>query len=211
MRKSPVILICAYRRTGKDTFFLILTSRKNEGLFKWRIYTSRTDTNHTFTRDLYKHTSFAKKLKLEASDVYGIPEIISDDDKDIKQFIHHKTGKLVSARDIYIEWGKIRRAEDLEYWCKAAFEVDDDDAAFVVTDWRFENEVNYTRETFAQVDTIRLYRSDVPEPDLSIESEHNLDHHKTDFLLIRDDMEGEFERAVERFPQYSDYVVVGTI
>lgn len=206
---EKVILICGYRRTGKDTFFTKLSSNTND-LFHWRIYKHPNTLNlyidHTLT---YQRTAFADALKEEASIIYGIPIIIPDADKDIKQFIHYQTRELVSARDIHIEWGAIRRSEDPDYWCKEAFKraaLSSNDSCCAVTDWRFTNEAGYTLDNYDNVLTVRLYRSDVPVPDSSIQSEHDLDNYRTDFLLLRDDVDGEYEKAIERFPQYIGYV-----
>ena len=216
---EKVILLCGYRRTGKDTFFVKLSDNKQDNLFLWKIYKDPTSSRNTFDSSLkYIRTAFADSLKQdEVPAIYGIPTFVSDLDKDLKQFIHYKTGELVSARDIYIEWGTIRRASDPDYWCKAAFkrpsleETVDSSTCCVVTDWRFHNEATYMLNTYNDVLTVRLYRSDIPEPDVTIESEHSLDNYRTDFLLLRDNMEGEYEKVIEKFPQYAGYVSCGTI
>lgn len=210
---KQVILTCGYRRTGKDTFFTKLSSDKQIksastiDLFRWRIYKQPTALNRSLDYTLkYQRTAFADSLKEEAAVVYGIPVNVPDDEKDVKQFIHYRTGDLVSSRDIHIEWGGIRRSEDPDYWCKEAFKrVEFDKGCCVVTDWRYHNEAEYTHHSY-DVITVRLYRSDVPVPDPRIESEHNLDNYRTDFLLLRDDVDGEYEKAVEIFPQYIGYV-----
>lgn len=241
-RQEKIVLVCGYRRTGKDTLYSILSENNLDrvntnktldlsNLFKWRIYrepsklttnikesgskrgsegSSIADVNmssgHIYVSYLRK--AFADALKRETSEVYEIPLVISDAEKDIKQFTHYKSKELVSARDIYIEWGRIRRSEDVDYWCKAAFTniPEDENITCVVTDWRYRNEVKYVLDAFENVVTVRIYRSDVPEPDMNIDSEHDLDKYVTDILLIEDGKEGEFEKTIERFPQYKDYV-----
>lgn len=208
---TKVIPTIAYCRTGKDTFLRILAGGKVFKQFRWRVYRSPNRSNASLTykngSTIYNRIAFADSLKREASDKYGIPLFIPDSDKDIKQFKHYKTGELVSARDIYIEWGKIRRAEDPDYWCRDALSSIKliEDVAYVITDCRFTNEIDYTCKHFSDVVTVRLYCSDVPEPPLDIESEHNLDNYQTDLLLLPDEVEGEFDRAVKRFPQYQGY------
>jgi hypothetical protein len=130
--------------------------------------------------------AFADLLKQEAHQEYGTQEPIPEADKDLKQFIHFQTGQLVSARDIYIEWGGIRRSQDPDYWCRAAFKEASNDSQLVVTDWRFINEFRYAFNQFQKVLTIRVYRSEVPEPEMKIASEHSLDDYQTDFLLLPD-------------------------
>ncbi|CAH6421706.1 Hypothetical protein HVR_LOCUS1346, partial [uncultured virus] len=289
------ILICGYRRTGKDTLNTKLQMydssrdlRSQALLFKWRIYKHPDRPNikfpHQYRSDYemdllidedkrsshpplsgiindlttgvsstpkknsnikYLQTAFAKPLKEESAQKYGIPMIVSDADKDNKQFIHYQTGQLVSARDIYIEWGASRRSQNPDYWCEATFismlemttdlimksgsaqlEADSsnsqvDDVWCVVTDWRYRNESRYLinklsnyeipAEQRSNILTVRLYRSEVPEPDANIDSEHDLDSVCTDFLLLRDDVEGELEKAIEKFPQYSEFVPYDTI
>jgi hypothetical protein len=201
------ILICGYRRTGKDTLYSILTtSPTSVDRFKWRIYhrmNQSTQISKQFDCMNYERIAFADILKREASDIYGIPMQVSDADKDIKQFVHYQTHELVSARDIYIEHGRIRREQDPEYWCKAAFA---NKTNTIVTDWRYHNEAAYAINHIDNVLTIRIYRSAVPEPDSSIDSEHDLDTYLTDFLLLPDGIEDEFNKAIIKFPQYINYV-----
>jgi hypothetical protein len=211
--EMKVILICGYRRTGKDTLYQKLTSPDPLG-FSWTIYQHPSRTQKVLSKDeSYVRSAFADALKLEASVEYNIPAIIPDEDKDLKQFVHPQTQELVSARDIYIEWGSIRRSQDPDYWCKAVFKslIVDEETSIIVTDWRFHNECRYTIETFENTITCRIYRSDVPEPDAQIESEHQLDSYTTDVLLIRSDDDLEFERAINKFPQYREYIPTGVI
>lgn len=182
--------------------------------FKWKIY-KRPDQDNLLNSTnsiTYERTGFADSLKLEASEEYNVPTFISDQDKDIKQFTHPKTLEIVSARDIYIEWGVIRRSQDLDYWCKKALtpyiSPRESPTICVVTDWRFPNESQYAIQTFDNVKTFRLYRSDIPEPPANIESEHSLDTYSTDYLLLQ---ENEFEQAIKKFPQYTSYVPCGYI
>ncbi len=199
-------LICGYRKTGKDGLYSILTGSTLEERFQWRVY--RNGSSSDLKSEQYIRISFADRLKVEASSIYNIPEIISDEDKDIKQFIHYKTGELVSARDIYIEHGTYRRNQDIDYWCKKACESIDNssETLYLVTDWRFNNEVEYMSKFSQNLFTMRLYRSDVPEPDIHIASEHNLDNYQTDLLLLPDNYPDEFQKAIKRFPQYTLYI-----
>jgi len=217
-RKYQVILTCGYRRTGKDTFFTKLTGVNDKNnLFSWRVYKHPTATHKQIDLLLpYKRIAFADSLKEEAASKYKIPVIIPDAEKDIKQFTHYQTQELVSARDIHIEWGAIRRSDDIDYWCKQGFKPyrnirsgyfnDKITEVLVVTDWRFHNEAKYVLRNFQNVYTVRLYRSDVIEPDINVNSEHDLDNYLTYFLLLRDDMPNEYEKVLEKFPQYKGYI-----
>lgn len=207
---SFITLVCGYRRTGKDKLYNILTNDL-EARFKWRIYKSPTCSSPEFNKfQKYKRIGFADTLKHEAHTEYGIPEHINDDEKDIKQFEHYKSHNIVSARDIYIELGALRRLEDKEYWCRTALtQVPNDiNTNCIITDWRYKNEIQYAAEIFPHITTVRVYRSEVPEPHISIQSEHELDDYKTDFLLLcESDHVNEFNKAVKRFPQYNGYVL----
>ena len=208
--RMKVYLICGYRRTGKDSLCTALLNNNPESHHKWRIYKHPKCIDKYFdpTCDTkYLRTGFADALKEEAAKQYGIPVTIPDSDKDNKQYVHYRSGDIVSARDIYIEWGALRRLQDEDYWCKAAFNTNNTDInGYIVTDWRFTNEHAYTSKKY-DVTTVRVYRSEVPEPQSDIKSEHDLDDFCTDFLLIPDDIQDEFEKAVARFPQYKDHIM----
>jgi hypothetical protein len=212
---GTIFLVAGYRRTGKDMLFNILSNPDDStSRFKWRVYKHPDNEWMEFRGDgEYQRLAFADQLKREASLQYGIPLVVSDAEKDRKQFIHYQTGAQVSARDIYIEWGAVRRAENPNYWCAAAAkQVTDPNMKYVVTDWRYRNESRYIIKTLPYVVTVRVYRSEVPEPDLTIESEHDLDAETTHTLLLReDDHEKEFVAAVKRFPQYQDFVPCETL
>ena len=200
-----ILLVCGYRRTGKDTLYQTLIGESD---YKWNIYQHKDrKIDEPFPLSSYTRVSFADPLKSEASEVYGIPEYVPDSDKDLKQFIHYCTGELVSARDIYIEWGKYRRFQDPNYWCKQALKSisNENSSSIVITDWRFINEGEFFLQNYENVLTIRIYRSDVLEPDINIESEHQLDTRATDLLITSTSTD--FDSVVVRFPQYKDYVL----
>lgn len=195
------ILLTAPRKTGKDTLVDKILFSSNE--YKWKIYSRQDNTQLDLPQDLV-HIAFAKKLKRDCSKIYNIPENISDEDKDIKQFIHYITGELVSARDIYIEYGKLKRLEDIDYWCAAAVSDNLDDN-IIITDWRFPNELDYISSKYRVV-TVRLYRSNVIEADFTVESEHSLDLFPVDFVLVP---ENDWELCINRHPIFTHYTFTG--
>jgi hypothetical protein len=75
----------------------------------------------------------------------------------------------------------------------------------MITDWRFYNELDCMLEEYPNLLTCRLFRSDVPIPPDNVVSEHSLKDYATTLLLIPD-KEGEFEKAVKIFPQYTGYI-----
>lgn len=203
-------LICGYRRTGKDYLFGKLSTKTPASM---RIYKNPLVTTYNITNyNNFVRIAFADILKQEASGLYDIPTGIFDDEKDVKCYEHYRTGEMVSARDIYNEWGQIRRNEDPDYWCKLALRdvTTNRDINYIVTDWRFRNELEYGREHFPTLITARVYRSQVEEPPNNVISEHDLDHLATDLLITLDNDE-EFISAVKRFPQYRNYILDGYI
>ena len=211
-----IVLVSGYRRTGKDTFYQILQG-ECKSHFTWHAYAKPSAS----VKDLrspgmkFQQKSFAQELKLETAKEYGIPEFVSDDDKDVKQYLDTETNDIVSARDLYIKHGALRRSQDRNYWCRRVLDaiteanIQDQSLSYTVTDWRFPNEYAYTVSRFSDAVTVRLWNSDVPEPPADVESEHALDAHATDLLLIPHYKPHEFQRALEKFPQYADYEHVG--
>jgi len=208
-----IILVCGYRRTGKDSFYNKLSSSDSDCNFEWEVYV-HPDKAHLYQNKSdcfgsgpYQRFSFADRLKEEASPVYGIPVSVPEEEKDVKQFVHYQTGHAVSARDIWIEWGAIRRAQDKDYWCKLI--NPSADVCTIVTDWRFPNEGQFIKDQHdAETRTVRLYRSGVAIPEASIESERALDQYETDFLLVP---VGDILHALSHFPQYFTYEYLGTV
>lgn len=211
-------MLCGYRRTGKDSLNQILNAEFTDPTrFKWRVYRAPNSSIELQQNVRYEGKAFAFELKRESSEVYGIPAVVSDADKDVVQFQHYQTNKPVSARDIYIEWGALRRAQDPNYWCKKVCEkitgdIQTNDVCHIITDWRFGNEIQYVKSVFPSVIEIRIYRSEVPVPDSDIPSEHDLDHYPTQLLLLRDDDHtSEFAKALVLFPQYQHYVPTNVV
>lgn len=206
---SQVWLLCGYRRTGKDTLFNRLIAIDDR---PWRGYqhpnSIRADPFAETKSGPFTRVAFADALKREAREVYGIPNLDSMD-KDGAELIHYQTGAKVSPRDIYIEWGQIRRDQDPEYWCKRAFQEALPGSKIIVTDWRFSNEGLVTRTLFPNALSVRVYRASVPEPPMDIASEHDLDGETTDLLMVP--TVEDFEAARKRFPQYAEYVFTGMI
>ncbi len=198
--------MCGFRKSGKDHFGSLLCTPKtsNSTPLYWKLYGKNKDfkipmgPNHRI--------AFADKLKEEVSEIYNIPLIIPDQQKDEKIF--ERDGEYFSSRDFYIEWGEYRRSQDPDYWIKKCVEdpiLNSDCTTWVITDWRYHNEANYV-SLMHPITTIRVYRSCVPEPPLLSHEEHQLDCTFTDFLAVTS--EEEFIHATRRFVQYENYVFV---
>lgn len=212
--RPKVILICGYRRTGKDTFYQKLIGEKFP--FSWLVYAATTDKRATerwqtliAKASQIKRLAFADKLKAEIKEIYGIDPAIPDKQKDTKMFIHHITGEKVSYRDICIEWGTFRKWRNHNYWVSKVWEEMHNNNIYLITDFRFAEELIYLYgKPGVEIITIRLYRKSVPEPPLEIESEHGLDLIRTDYLLLEEPLD---EEISEKFPQYRNFQEIATI
>jgi hypothetical protein len=206
-----IIMVCGYRRTGKDSLYGTLSGAKNAQ--RWRIYRNPNNVKPSFPpRHNTKcvRVAFADKLKEECQTYYQLPLDIKDEEKDTKRYIHPATCQSISARDIYIEWAAVRRNEDPEYWCKQVLSgATFPHICYIITDWRYNNEVDYVTHGRNDVVTVRVFRTAVPIPSTSVTSEHELDQYRTDVLLIG--MDDDFAHALVQFPQYEDYVYCGMI
>lgn len=201
-----IFLICGYKRTGKDSLYQLLSGLSPNKWTGHAVY-RHPDSQpwvQSYTKNMkYTRKAFADELKSEVSEIYYIPRGIPDEEKEYKQFIHYQTGDMVSARDIYIEWGTIRRAENPDYWCSKVLSTMKEDEVTTITDWRFYNELKIMQNSQWKTKTIRVFRRDVIIPNISLQSEHELDNYKTDYLIIPQE---QFKAAVKQFPQYSIYI-----
>lgn len=201
-----IYFLCAYSKTGKDSFYQYLSAKKSINHYdKWVLY-NNDYSKHFISDKKYIRLAFADELKKEVSTIYNIDLLI--DDKDKKQFRHYLTNEIVSARDIYIEWATIRKKEDKYYWVKKLINkilnYINDDVNIIITDWRFIEELSYIKQYFDNVYTVRLYRSEIAQPHSAIFSEHSLDNYLTDILLVSDNLNN-FKQVLLYFPQYYNY------
>lgn len=183
-------LVCGYKRTGKDTLVKMFN---NEELFNWVVY-SKGEPLNIIRVD---RVGFADKLREEVNQVLNIRE---DIDYDTFKEVVVQDGK--TYRDILIEYAAYRRNQDPDYWVKQVLHKFEPNKNYMVTDWRYPNEVTCLRQ-MGFVTTIRVYRSEVPTPPPEVISEHALDNESTDFLLIS--LNDNFEDVCKKFPQYKGY------
>lgn len=186
-----IIFICGYAGSGKDTLCRDIIA---EDLSRWMIASddfSIPDLDHKFTR-----YSFADRLKEDVELLYGIPN--EDKDKDVPKYYYG--GKLVSARDVWIDVATYNRNRDPDYYTK---HIEDYEKDMIVTDWRYPNELEYHKDK-TDVITIRVFRHEVRR--LNIPSETALDDFKTDYLFI--DNYDSFYKCKSMLPQYKDFKIV---
>lgn len=212
-----IYLLTGYRRTGKDGLCSILKHGLGAGQpFPWEVRALGVDPVVSHLNATLKgchpvqRIAFADTLKEEVhqqlQDQFP-PGFDPEQEKDRAIF----NGKTL--RQHYIDHGAKRRAEDPDYWVHAAFRGREKllaNADIVVTDWRFPNEGAVVERIASQhqvpVITIRLFRHEVPIPPNDEPSEHSLDQHDTDLLLLGTN-QPELQRtaAIQQFPQYRNY------
>ena len=209
-----MLLICGYRRTGKDVLFNNLIGK---GEFKFRVYSNKSGL---VVNPDGKRFAFADKLKEEVVLKYNIPIDIID--KDVIQFDNK------SFRDLCIEHANYTKTLDPNYWCKYLTEITQvissethtslteitcvisSNPNCIITDWRFICELDYVKNNFENFSTVRVFRSSVSIPSIDVISEHELDTILTDFLVVSDD-DLEFDAAIKCFPQYQNYYFINFI
>lgn len=190
------ILTCGYRRHGKDTLCQQLQGISLKPMTSWVLYRSPDCTlEFPSVKKDYSRISFAGILKEEVlSSLTLPPEFDPERDKDVPLF----SGQ--SFRSLCIERAMKKREEDPDYWCRLAFERGPSEQDWIVTDWRFLNELGSSNR--AEI-TIRVFSGDSQIPSRDEITEHQLDHVKTDFLLMW--ASTPFETCVQLFPQYACY------
>jgi len=182
--QRKMLLVCGYKRTGKDALFNVLIEQKES--YGMSLY--RNPLVKSFCKDEYKNATrvaFADKLKQEVLQEYGVK--ITDENKDID--IGGYTG-----RQLCIMHSAKKRSNNDDYYCNIDLLSDN----VIVTDWRSENEYNYWANR-KELKTLRIVRSTAEIP--TEETEHYLDKLNTDYILT-----DSFEYSVKLFPQYCDYV-----
>lgn len=211
--------VVGFARTGKDTFYadvangeLELVTSTEEA--KWAVYVRPGATllplSGLLAAKTHERFAHADTLKAATHHYLGLrdcPAHAFDAVKESMQLPDPVTKKLKTIRGHYIDYGQLMRADNPSVWSDHVTTATTEwcarnpFGAAMITDWRFENELK------DDMTTIRLWREAVieaqPVGDLKIDSEHNLDHVQTDFLLVPP---GEAAQAAKRFPQYVGYV-----
>jgi hypothetical protein len=179
-------LITGYTRTGKDT----LKTDIDSGDFRWIVYSKQYSkfplTPHT------RRVALADELKNMYRNLH-YPKL------SLAELDSLKDDPKLNIRDGLIKLGALYRNIDINYWVDCAVSGVDEDIS--ITDWRFPNELNRIKSLY-NTTTIRVYRSEVAIP--TSYSEVALDLYSTDFLCTSN--EEDIYSAIQRFPQYKDYI-----
>ena len=192
------ILVCGYKRTGKDTLHCILTGLKNVEKYYWCVYSREGFDISIFldhSKSDFSRVAFADPLKEHVRKTYSLPDDAFDDYKKDKAI--NIEGKKVTPRDLLI-----KHSSD-QQWHVIATQEATSARNFVVTDWRFHCEYEHIAKTFSNPCTVRVFRKDVSVPSEDVKSEHELDKTLTDVLLLPEG-EDELVKCFELFPQYKD-------
>lgn len=201
-------LICGYTRSGKDTFARYLNTTEGKKSFSWAIYYHPQLTTTTFTEEPGYRLAFADEVKKQVLAELNLP---------LNYNIEKKKNEVIPGtektfRSFCIDKGCGERKKDKCYWVKLAFDKlkPTQEGIPTITDWRFKEELTYA-QNIGEVITIRVYRKDVPIPEVvnpDDDPEHTLDETSTDYLIVpAKDHEEEFKSAQEVFPQYKGYIL----
>lgn len=225
------LFLCrGWRRTGKDSFYKDLIS--TEPKYCWLIYSNIN--KNPFNKNKYiKKISLADKLKIYTHEYLGLEDFNDastyEDVKDkipVNKLIKSKESKLndidsielykylpkdpnATLRDWYIAFGKAYiELKENTYWCSESIKNISKDYNLFITDYRLKHEKKYFLNKY-NIITIHLFRSEVQEPDINIQTEHDLNDEISDYLLVPS--EEDFIKAVKRFPQYKNYKFIGIV
>jgi len=196
--RRKLFILIGYRRTGKDTLADALLNDEDVR----SLYPSAIVSLPKLYRPI--KLALADQLKQDVSEMLGIT--ITDQNKDEKIGIlgNYPQGFYLdqnsTIRDALIQHGTNKRSGNKDYWLNIILKKINDnfDRDVIITDCRFENEVNKFKSIKDRdVYTIRLFRDNVPIPDKSISSEHDLDKLQTDFLLC--DTPSSYSKAFQLF------------
>ena len=199
---EQAIMVCGYRGTGKD--YLAAQLSNDPIPFNWKVY-GHDDAEFIDIGVPRVRVSFADELKRQVMEAEGIePGTYSEE---LKSTVIRDG---LTFRDILIDVATKKRAEVPTYWAEYAIkrflESHGEGTPFIVTDWRFPNELEYLRSIQISPITIRVYCPTVPRVDT--ESETALDDVLTDFVLVRGGVGGQM---MAQFPQYAGYVELDVV
>lgn len=169
---KKILMICGYRTTGKDSLFEKFIGKNDHKWFVYKKHSVPVLSKIITQKEKITRYAFADELKKEVG-------IITQDKDTIKY-------NNLSARDIYINYAKEKRSQDINYFCRKVYlkMIEDIDTnIFVITDFRYYNEHEYICGRYNKCFTIRVFRQDVVIPPEDVESEHQLDNFLTDYLL----------------------------
>ena len=219
-----IIQLIAYRGTGKDTLYNNITDPEHLG---WKVY--GPPQSKTLKIATAYRVAYADKLKFIVCDLLKLDKVENPSSvhplikptqvmtskewvtgghldllKDVSpEEINLSTLENKSVRRWLIDHGTyLKSIHGLNYFRDLiADEVSQIYDTVIITDTR------YLYEMFPDTISVRLFRSDVPIPDISEHSERSLDTYQCSYVFCKSD--GDFRILAESQPQYKEYVYLG--
>lgn len=213
---GTILLLCGYRRNGKDTFAGQLKGSIPADKYQWKTIQPPKSKFTIPANSDYQRISFAEQLKLDVLAQLGVDKIFDLDSleqykdvplQDIPLDIPKALQNNKTLRDYLISIGEEKRAADPFHWCKAAFRNYDPHRDYVITDWRFPNEYKYITNFIVpgKLITVRVFRGEIAIP--TYDGEHYLDNVATDVVVVPEhNFKFQYDSLIKQFPQYADYL-----
>lgn len=181
---GDILLLCGYRRMGKDTFCERMRS------YDISAYTITGATPFPTNTLPVNRIAFADSLKMEVANMLNISmdELELLKDKPLDQPYDFKmilpTG-TPTYRDVLIDRAMYVRETDPNHWTNVAIHKSYSfEHLNIVTDHRFPNEAEVLRELFpGKVFVARIVRAGVDIPPATDVSEHSLDNVTPDWVI----------------------------
>lgn len=221
MSKLPHLLT-AYRGTGKDTLFRELSTNQllwdsaahhDQKSCRWVVFAKpRAPSLYAPLSSHIARFAFADELKRKTHIYLRLIDCPPHAFEAVKDTLVVPSPVAGDAprllRDWYIHIAMTEREKDPDVWVKSVCErlLYHSSGTAMITDWRFRNEAPAMQ---CKTVRVRLFRPEVPIPDKSVVSEHDLDSEQTDYLLVP--KVTDFGAALQQFPQYAGYVPCETL
>lgn len=163
------------------------------------------EQDHGFTR-----VSLANPLKEMCRDLYNLTdEQLYGTEKEVPTKYKRTDGSPLTARDILIREGCLKRSIDPLFWCKKLHDqirflaTDKTRSLFVIDDIRFLNEIKYLKGIGTKFVRLERRQSAIGKAALDDLSETELDtYDEWDAVLLED-----FNRDLEDLRRFSSYLV----
>lgn len=199
-RPWGVVLICGYKRSGKDTLYQRFPDWDYVSLY------TRDGGPLPWLRDFEPkppRMGFADALQKQTLELLKLPAAYDFELKDTT-IVHGR-----SVREHMKDIAREHRGRCDTYYADIVRDAVGKAAAplVIATDWRYKTERAQLEKAGYCVPTVRVFRKDVPIPPASDSSEHQLDTETTDVLVLPAlHTDQEWSACIAQFPQYSSYV-----
>lgn len=205
LQKGDIIMICGYRGHGKNTLSENIQGKNNYTYSCYdmtdstdvKIIDTATDKDSIFSHNpdlIYNEIAFARCLKEEVAEILNITIEYLEENKNncidpaLYEFKEvQPEGLQPTIRDVLIDIAAIRRAADIDYYVKMAYnKYYNPEAVNIITDFRYPNEYEYLNK-LANLYTLRIHRFNINVPNSTIISERSLDQFTSDYIVLSND------------------------